>query len=72
MPPIYSDQSERALGVYRAGRAGGLGGVDGAGLTNFAASIVTFGRTCVNSKLSRPSSHVIVNLNGILTPATSR
>src|SRR5438105_15326265 len=49
-----------------------LGGVDGAGLANFAASIVVFARTCVSSKLSRPSSHVIVNLYGIFTPATSR
>jgi NADPH:quinone reductase-like Zn-dependent oxidoreductase len=42
------------------------------GLANFAASIGTFGRTSVSSKVSTPDSQVTVHRNGSFTPATSR
>ena len=37
-----------------------------------AGAIGTFGCTSVNSKFDRPSSQVVVQRNGIMSPATSR
>ena len=42
------------------------------GRANFDASIGTFARTSLSSKVSFPSSQVTVQRKGILTPATSR
>src|SRR5439155_25247761 len=56
-----------ALGVCQ-----GRGGLDGAGLAKWDASMATFGSTDVSSYVDRPSSQVTVHLNGILTPDTSR
>ena len=52
----------------------GLAAADfgGAGIANLAASIVTFGRISLISKFERPSNQVIVHLNGIFSPLTSR
>src|SRR4026209_1917778 len=49
-----------------------FGGATGAGLANRDASTFPLARICASSKLSRPSSHVCVNLNGSFTPLTSR
>jgi hypothetical protein len=53
-------------------RATVLGGGAGAGLANFAASIVAFGCTSLSSVVDWPSVHVMIHLKGSLTPATSR
>ena len=43
-----------------------------AGFANFAGSIGALNCTCVNCVLDRPSTHVVTQWNGILTPFTSR
>src|SRR5687768_9715911 len=70
IPPtglIYHSASESAEHIFYS-----LGRGAGAGRANLAESTATFNWTSVNSVVACPVVQVVIQLNGTLTPLTSR